>query len=983
MKRIVVLTGLVLLAAALRAAAQGQGYVEGYTNFGQNKIVYGKFDWQIYRSTHFQIYFYSSEKEALGKVASFAESAYDELSRDLNYQISKPIPLIYYATHSDFEQTNTIVDFIPEGIGAFTLPTRDRMVLPIDLPDQKLEQLIHHELTHVFQFEILFQGNFIRAATSSPPTWFMEGMASYFGNDEDNRDRMVLRDAVVADLVPEITKTNIQGYFAYRFGHAVFDFIAAEWGKAAVRDFVFTWRNNLGGNVARVLKRAFDITPEDFDIRFRRYLRKRYLKILAEKGEPVDFGEQYRAQPGNPYEADLSPDAFPSGDFIAAFSTYKNDADVVVFSNRDRKLFKNLTKGYTTRYEYLVNQFVTVGPEAGRDLGVSPDGNTVAVFARKERGRDLLLLNALSGGIRQIVPMDVDQQLSPAFSPDGKKLVFKGMRAGRSDIYVYDIAGKTLTDLTKDDAFDLAPTYSPDGKWIYYCAIAGRFAKIFRVDPSDPAQREQITFGDWNDEDPYVSPDGKDLFFTSDRNGGIYNIYALELASGRVLQYTDVVGGCFTPTVFVGKDNAEQLVFAAYYKLRFQLYITDVKKPFKVLPDLNPAPAPAGPQTTAKYVPAIEVHIDPEKIQKKASKKLFIDDAGVTAGVNSDQTFVSNTYLSFSDNLGNRRFTALLQSVSTYSNVDLSYVNLTKRFQYGVEAFDTRLYYVTNPEALTTPGVKPDTRQYLRQTGAVALGLYPLDRYHRFETSVGYISRSEDIPIALDNNGNVVFSTYKDNFPYVSLGFVGDTTLYSNIGPLEGRRYSLQYQYGYAKGGTLFSDIQLDARHYFRITERSLIAARVTFARSIGSEPNIYYFGGLDTLRGYDYASIFGTEIAYGNFEYRFPLFDAIRLPFATLSNIRGRVFVDVGTSYLDIPGYQTAPYRFWGGKDGATALDPVTGQLRAYRPYELINGLASYGWGFSITVLGLELHWDFARQWDFRKSLSSPQTSFYIGYQF
>ncbi len=225
---------LLLLPAA---ASQAQ-----YDYFGENKIVYDNFDWKIYHSTHFTIYFYDAEKDKLQKVTSYAESAYDERSRQLNFQIPKPINIIYYATHSDFEQTNTLLNFIPEGVGAFALPSRNRMVLPVDLPDEKLQQLIGHELTHVFQFEILFGGNYLRAATTSAPQWFMEGMASYYGNDEDNRDRMVLRDAVLSDQVPEITQKGIEGFFAYRFGHAVFDFIAAEWGKDAVRDFVFEFR---------------------------------------------------------------------------------------------------------------------------------------------------------------------------------------------------------------------------------------------------------------------------------------------------------------------------------------------------------------------------------------------------------------------------------------------------------------------------------------------------------------------------------------------------------------------------------------------------------------------------------------------------------------------------------------------------------------------------------------------------------------------
>src|SRR2546430_2451407 len=136
--------------------------------------------------------------------------------------------------------------------------------------DWKLQQLIGHELTHVFQFEILFGGNYIRAATTNAPQWFMEGMASYFGNDEDNKDRMVLRDAVLADQVPQIAQTgNVGGFFAYRFGHSVFDFIEAEWGKDAVRDFIFEFRNQIGGNVEKVIKRALNVSAEDFDVKFR------------------------------------------------------------------------------------------------------------------------------------------------------------------------------------------------------------------------------------------------------------------------------------------------------------------------------------------------------------------------------------------------------------------------------------------------------------------------------------------------------------------------------------------------------------------------------------------------------------------------------------------------------------------------------------------------------------------------------------------
>ena len=187
---------------------------------GQNKVMYDKFDWRStldpLRSTTT-----AGARPRWGRSPRWAESAYDDLSRRLNYQVPKPIPLLFYVTHSEFEQNNIILNFIPEGVGAFAEPARNRMVLPIDLPDDKLQSLIAHELTHIFQYEILFGGRLGRALTSNIPTWFMEGMASYFGNDEDEKDRMFIRDARQLRRHPRRARVEMPGYPAYRFGHAL------------------------------------------------------------------------------------------------------------------------------------------------------------------------------------------------------------------------------------------------------------------------------------------------------------------------------------------------------------------------------------------------------------------------------------------------------------------------------------------------------------------------------------------------------------------------------------------------------------------------------------------------------------------------------------------------------------------------------------------------------------------------------------------
>ena len=123
--------------------------------FGKNKVTYDSFAWRVYKSPHFEVYYYPEFEQHLARVVSYAESAYQKVSSDLKHEIRLPIPLILYKTHSEFEQTNLYPDFVPEGVLAFAEPVRGRMVLPIDEPPDKLQGLITHELTHIFEFDLI------------------------------------------------------------------------------------------------------------------------------------------------------------------------------------------------------------------------------------------------------------------------------------------------------------------------------------------------------------------------------------------------------------------------------------------------------------------------------------------------------------------------------------------------------------------------------------------------------------------------------------------------------------------------------------------------------------------------------------------------------------------------------------------------------------------------------------------------------------
>src|SRR5437016_12096830 len=162
-----------LLAGLVPAAAAQFGY------FGQNKIQYRRFDWRVLRGEHVDLYYYPEEEE-LGRVAlAYAEESYDSLERRFAHAVRRRVPLIIYASHTDFEQTNILPFVPPEGLPGVTEFLKRRVTLPFTGSYSDFRHTIRHELVHVFQLslvaEVFRRYPLIRHA--EPPLWWSEGLA--------------------------------------------------------------------------------------------------------------------------------------------------------------------------------------------------------------------------------------------------------------------------------------------------------------------------------------------------------------------------------------------------------------------------------------------------------------------------------------------------------------------------------------------------------------------------------------------------------------------------------------------------------------------------------------------------------------------------------------------------------------------------------------------------------------------------------------
>mgnify|MGYP006313366549 FL=1 len=335
-----------------------------------------------------------------------------------------------------------------------------------------------------------------------------------------------------------------------------------------------------------------------------------------------------------------------------------------------------------------------------------------------------------------------------------------------------------------------------------------------------------------------------------------------------------------------------------------------------------------------------------------------------------DQTLLGYPCISLSDYLGDRRLVLNLSSVSSFSNFDVVYFDLSHRWTWSVQAFDRRDFYVLGGVS-GSPLDSEARQQAIQQTGMQGTWIYPFSLYHRVSAGAGYIFQKANSPtgeVIVNDDGYLAPVTVEleDEYPYVTAALVGDSSVFTQNGPVSGRRWRLDavYAFDQDEGGALYTQYELEMRQYLAVSQRSNLALRLYTGYAAGNQPIPLYFGGLDDLRGVDFRSMVGDRAFYTNLEYRFPLIDVLATPVFSFRGVRGRVFLDVGGAWFDIYGQD---FDFWNSEEG-----------------RLEDAVSSYGFGVTINFMGIDLNWDFAQLWDFKDSLDdSFGTQFWIGTRF
>ena len=948
--------GGLLLFACMPSLAEAQ-------YFGRQKVQYEDFDWQVLRTPRFDIHYYPEEEEITQDAARMSERWYSRLSRAFQHEFKKK-PLIFYADHPDFQQTNVIESMLSEGTGGVTEGLKNRVIMPYTGIYRDNDHVLGHELVHVFQYDLASSpGGGGLAGMGRLPLWLVEGMAEYLSlGRADAHTAMWLRDAALRGDLPTINQlTRDTRYFPYRYGQALWAYIAGRWGDRAVTE-LYRFATRAGWDAS--LQRVLGLNSEQLSAQWIQSIRTTYLPVIEGRQRPQDAGQRvlYDDEIG---AFNLSPVVSPDGRFVAYYTREGLfSIDLFVADSRTGEVVKKLTSPNRSPHFDALSFIASAGTW-------SPDGQKFAFPVYAEGDMELAILDVSSEDIeRRIAIPKVGAIANPAWSPDGSRIAISGMSGGVSDIWVIDLATGAATQMTDDRYGDIQPAWAPDGRTIAFASDRGPgtdFEKLI-FGPMNLATLDvgtrQVTlhpvFPGAKHINPQYSPDGREVYFISDHEG-FSDLYRIELGSNTVYQITRLATGvsgitALSPAMTVAQRSG-RIMFSIFENTGYNVYGLDPEQargtriemgpePTRSIAGLLPPVEAYGSGMVAEYLADATTGLPGSDVQYKGEDykpKLALDFLGQPyfgAGTSRFGPQISGGISAyFSDMLGNHQLAGAIQAQGTFKDIGAQalYRNSEHKLNWAVAAghipYLTGRTFVSRDPATGYNLVE----QYLERIFIDQLAGYaflPQSQTKRFEFNLGYTRLGFDREIrsfVVTPGGAIVDEFDEDqsapsplNFFEGGVAFVGDNANFGFTSPVVGQRFRFEVSPTF---GTLTYQTGIaDYRKYFFFQPVTLAFRGLHFGRygKDADSPRMSpLFLGYETyVRGYavesftgdecsqvlnsnrsecpEFDRLIGSRLAVANLELRVPLFGVEGLGLINMPFLPTEIspFVDVGLAW-------------------------------------------------------------------------------------
>ncbi|MFC1514108.1 peptidase MA family metallohydrolase, partial [candidate division KSB1 bacterium] len=884
-----------------------------------------------------------------------------------------------------FQQTNTIPNFLPEGVGGFFEFFKGRVVIPSDGSATSFKKVIRHELVHVFMHSKVYwvQKNQGKFHFKQPPLWFTEGIAEVWSSEGDSRSEMVMIDQVIENtLIPATKFSLISGsYLMYKEAESFLRYIEDTYGEEKLLLIL--------ENIIRekkfedVIQYVLGKKLSDLNDEWVYHLKKKYYPVLETNDIIRMASKQITDEGFNEAPSFYYNNGEKHIAFVSNTSGYTN---IVTMPYEKEKLkTRNLIKGErTSRFETI--HFLK------STIDVNSEG--ILAFVTKSGEKDVLYLfdTMEKDVINSFVFDNIVSMSSPAWSNNNKLITFSAVNmSGHADIYILDVESGILTQHTDDFYEDLSPRWSLDDGSIVFSSDRSKFGKEggYNIFIKNLFLDEifKLTEGSHVDAAPTWSPDGEFVVFTSDR-GGASNIYTMSMElvqadpmkikksntelllakndntsmsgtynpvsanmyiPGEIKKITSFVTGVFNPEVTPDGD----IFFTSFEEYSYQIrQLKDAFKGYEEKTVITTSVIGDFESWTPGRISSIE-----GKNVKSYTKTYSLDIAQGQVSYDPIYSSISGAQIAISDILGNDQYYFLLyntaqtmESLLRSFNFAIARTSLKKRtnFGYGVFHYSGRRYNLS------------DFYFNERYYGGFFGASYPISTFQRIEIDSNF-GRSERDRLVDDQERVALLS---GNF----LTYVWDNSLWGPTGPMDGSRYlvSVGLTKDISFNNVNYSTVMVDLRKYFRVSNRQALAVRLSSYRNKGREARRFYIGGSWDLRGYGMWRIWGQHIDFVSAEYRFPFIDdiGIRFPFGGfgIRSLRGALYID------------------------AAKVDDYEKEDIIFSSMEYPQKLGSVGGGLRFNFLGgVVFRLDIGRRFNgsLRNIEKSTYTKFFFGWDF
>ena len=914
--------------------------------FGRNKPRYQKFDFKVRETDNFDIHFYMKNRDAVDRIAQQTEQWHDMIQQILRDTFYTANPVIFYNNHAEFQETNASGGIISVGMGGFTDFLKNRVVMPFTHSNQATNQVLGHELVHAFQLKMVIKGDSTNMESLAQiPLWMIEGMAEYMSLGRvDPFTSMWMRDALINDNIPELKKMANPRYFPYRYGQALWSYLAGFYGDDAIEPiFKYTAKYGVEPTFEHLLGEKVNQIGENW----KAAMEEHYAPYMNNKKERF-VGKKLLSE-DNSGKINVSPALSPNGRYVV----YLSEKDL--FST-DLFLADAKTGKILGKIASLVKDSNLDALNALESSGAwSPNSKDFA-FVGFEKGQNVIVIKEASTGklIKNISIPKVPSIASLVYTPDGKEIVFSGLVQGQPDLYAVNIKTSRVRQITDDVYSEIQPNFNHTGDKMVFSydkksMDGGRtFGKYtYDIAVMDFASEEINILDVFHQADnlnPSFDHEGN-IYFMSDRDG-IRNLYRYNTASTEVYQMTDLVTGIsgisrYSPAIAVSTKR-DRVLFTHYYDNSYNIYQAESDKFVNELVDPTALDFTAGtlPVTGTGKVDIVNKNLNNIDNLGLADASTFrtskydpnfkLDDirGGTGVGV-SNGTFGSYTGLQggisavFGDLLGNNQIfaQAAVNGEILDSGGQATYINRTNRLAWGLGLSHIPLRtgyqnYVNETVTLDGQTFNSIVRELnlirifdeslnlfafypfsttLRLEGGLA-GNYRGFRWDKYSdyyvpTNTGgfqYIGQDRERQEVGDELQFNSFYTLQKGFgASTNIALVGDNSYMGLTSPLVGHRFriSVERNFGYNN----YYGALVDLRKYWRAKPFTLAVRGMAYGRFQEDVTSIYpiWLGQMGFVRGYNYVFNQNPANNPGNIDIdqmlgsKLGMFNAeIRLPF-------------------------------------------------------------------------------------------------------